>query len=469
MPFLLLIIPVACIFILNLPRHETGGKIAPWVVGAVCLAQAGIAVTRGLPFWLRVPTALKLPIHVSLNVDYITAVILFTIALVAAVATVVALNYSPRRRQNFGSLTLMLMAGMNGVVMTDDLFTLYIFIEITSVTTFILISMEKNENALEGAFKYLVLSGVATAFMLAANMIIFMRTGSLSFSDVGVALSSGSPVIKAALVFYIAAFCVKAGVVPFHGWLPGAYKAAPNAVSVLLAGIITKVSGVYVVIRLVGGIFSGIAAPGHAFMFLGALSIVAGAFAAIGQKNMKQMLAWSSISQVGYIILAAGLGTKLALAGALLHFFNHATFKSLLFVNAASVEEQCGTSDMENLGGLGEEMKVTGWTSVIGFLSAAGVPPLSGFWSKLLIIMALCASGQWFYAALALLMSIVTLAYFLILQRRVFFGKIREGLEEIRESRASLQSISVVLAALIAAVGLLFPAVIAVMHKYGLA
>ena len=468
MPLLFLIIPVVCIFILNLPRREAGGRIAPWVLGAVCLLQALFAATSGLACWRGVSNALALPVPVSLSVDYISAIVLFTIALVAAAATVVGLNGDLRRRQSLGSLTLMLMAGMNGVVMVGDLFSLYVFLEITSVSSFILIAMEKKLDALEGAFKYLILSGLATASLLAANMLIFMQCGSLRFADVGVALFHTSLVVKIAIVLYVVAFCVKAGVAPFHGWLPGAYSSAPSAVSVLLAGIVTKVAGVYVIIRLMGGVFAGFVVPGRAFMILGAFSILVGAFAAIGQKNMKQMLAYSSISQIGYIILAAGLGTPLALIGALLHFFNHATFKSLLFVNAASVQEQCGSTDMENLGGLAEKMKVTGWTSVIGFLSTAGIPPLSGFWSKLLIIMALVSAGQWFYAALALLASLVTLAYFLVLQHRVFFGQLREGLEGIRESRLSLRSVSVVLAVLTIAVGLLFPLSLVIMHNYGL-
>ena len=480
MPLLFLIVPVVCIFILNLPRRTTGGRLATWVVGAACLIQAFIAVTSGQGFWRCVDHVLTLPVPVSLKVDYISGIILFTIALVAAAANVVGLGSDLRRRQSLGSLTLILMAGMNGVVMVDDLFSLYIFLEITAVSSFILIAMEKKLDALEGAFKYLVLSGLATASMLAANMLIFMRLGSLRFADVAEALSSGALItsgtllssgeltVGVALVLYVAAFCVKAGVAPFHGWLPGAYSSASSSVSVLLAGIVTKVAGVYVVIRLEHSVFAGIAAPGRAFMILGAFSIVIGAFAAIGQKSMKRILAYSSISQVGYIILAAGLGTPLALAGALLHFFNHATFKSLLFVNAASVQEQCGSDNTENLGGLSEKMKVTGWTSVIGFLSTAGIPPLSGFWSKLLIIMALIAAGHWGFAALALLMSVVTLGYFLVLQHKVFFGRLREGLEGIREGRISLISVSLVLAVLTVAAGVLFPVVLVIMHNSGL-
>jgi len=434
-------------------------------VGAACVLQAAMAAVSRLPFWMALDNTYRLPDSIPLNIDYISAIILFTIALVASASNAVGLNGDNRRKLNLGSLTLILMTGMNGVVMVRDLFSLYIFLEITAVSSFILISMNKEIFALEGAFKYFILSALATAAMLSANALLFMQTGSLRFADVGAALASGNSAVTIALIFYVSAFCVKAGAVPFHGWLPGAYSAAPDAVSVLLAGIVTKVSGVYIVIRLMGSLFNGLAAPGRAFMVLGALSIVIGAFGAIGQKSMKRMLAYSSISQIGYIILAAGLGTPLALVGALLHFFNHAVFKSLLFVNAAAVQEQAGSTDLDSLGGLAEKMKVTGWTSVVGFLSTAGVPPFSGFWSKLLIIMALCAAGQWFYAALALLMSLVTLGYFLIMQHKVFFGLLREGFEELKESRASLRNTAITLASISTLAGLLFPVLLVIIYR----
>ena len=203
-------------------------------------------------------------------------------------------------------------------------------------------------------------------------------------------------------------------------------------------------------------------------MVLGALSIVVGALAAIGQKDMKRMLAWSSISQVGYIVLGAGLGTPMAVAGALLHFFNHATFKSLLFVNSAAVEEQAGTREIDKLGGLASKMKITGGTSVVGFLSTAGVPPLSGFWSKLLIIAALWGAGQHAFAAIALGASILTLGYFLILQRNVFFGKLKEGLEGVREGGARYTVPALILAGVTVFVGVFFPFVMQFMISNGL-
>jgi multicomponent Na+:H+ antiporter subunit D len=259
------------------------------------------------------------------------------------------------------------------------------------------------------------------------------------------------------MALFVVALCVKAGVAPFHGWLPDAHASAPNAVSVLLSGVVIKVAGAYLIIRLMDEIFAELPLASLALMTLGAFSIAVGAFGAIAQTDMKRVLAFSSVSQMGYIVLAAGLGTKLALMGAVVHIVNHAMFKSLLFVNAAAVKEQTGTTELAALGGLTERMPVTGWTSVIGLLSAAGLPPTSGFWSKLLIIMGLFMAGQWVFAAIALVMSVVTLAYLLMLQRNVFFGQLRAGLEELQEARKGLSITALTLAAMTTVIGLAFP------------
>jgi multicomponent Na+:H+ antiporter subunit D len=169
------------------------------------------------------------------------------------------------------------------------------------------------------------------------------------------------------------------------------------------------------------------------------------------------MLSYSSISQVGYIILGVGSGSILGVAGAALHIFNHAAFKSLLFVNSAAVESQLGSRDMDKMGGLAKQMPITGWTSVIGSLSCAGIPPLAGFWSKLIIVIALWLAGYKTYAVIAVLGSVLTLAYFLSLQRRVFFGKLNEEFKNIKEAGFNLTFPAVMLAALIVVLGILTP------------
>jgi multicomponent Na+:H+ antiporter subunit D len=182
--------------------------------------------------------------------------------------------------------------------------------------------------------------------------------------------------------------------------------------------------------------------------------VVVGALAAIGQRDFKRMLAYSSISQMGYILLGVGSGTTIGAAGAIFHLLNHAVFKSQLFVNAAAVEQRVGTTDMEKMGGLTARMPYTGITSVLALLSTAGVPPLAGFWSKFFIIFGLWMGGHRSSAFVAVLASILTLGYLLLMQRRVFFGRLARGLEGVREARLGIVLPAVALAILTIAFGL---------------
>ena len=516
MPIIFLLIPLLGIFALNLPPRSLSRRVSPWLVGAICVVQFGLAATAQMAFWQSVELPLPSLLSGRLSVDLITQVMLCTIAMVTLAANAVGFDGEDRKIVLARSLMLVLVIGMDGIVLLRDLFTIYIFLEITAVACFVLIAIDRKAEALGGAYKYFILSGLATFALIVANALVFMRTGSLTFESVNNAFQAHDTVVSAALVLYVVAFCVKAGVAPFHGWLPDAHGSAPNAVSVLLSGVVIKAGGAYLALRMVSEVFvkqvasstyeltgslsgdltgmlslepisglsggvslepiSNLAAipvglptlAGQVFMALGAFSIVVGAFAAMSQPDMKRVLAFSSVSQMGYIIMAAGLSTRLAVIGALIHIINHALFKSLLFVNAASVKEQTGTVELAKLGGLAEKMPVTGWTSVIGMLSAAGIPPLSGFWSKLLILIALVNAGQWAYACIALLMSVATLGYFLILQRKVFFGQLREGLEQLRESRPSLMATSLALSLATVFLGLLFPLVLLAMQNFGM-
>ena len=182
-----------------------------------------------------------------------------------------------------------------------------------------------------------------------------------------------------------------------------------------------------------------------------------GAFLALTQKNMKRMLAYSSVSQMGYIVLALGGDLRLGIVAAGLHFFNHAISKSQLFINAAAIERELGTLDMDEMGGIGSRMPVTAGTTAVASLSIAGLPPLAGFWSKLLIVLALWNAKEYGFAAVAILASLVTLAYFLSLQRRVFFGKREERWAKVRETAPGLLVPAVFLALITIALGIGFP------------
>jgi len=364
-----------------------------------------------------------------------------------------------RERFNFVNLTLIAMAGINGILMVTDLFSLYVYIEVTAVASFILISLHRGKDALEGAFKYLVLSAAASVLMLLSIAGLLLLCGSVSFDAVHRTLSGGPAgrLAMIAVALFTGGAFIKGGLAPFHGWLPDAYSAAPAAVSVLLAGIVTKTAGVYTALRVAASVF-GFTAPLQALLLAaGTVSMLVGALVALNQGDFRRMLAYSSISQMGYIIAALGTGTVLGMAGALFHLFNHAVFKTQLFVNAAAVEQQTGTRDMNRLGGLGSRMPVTSGTSIAAFLSTAGIPPLAGFWSKLIIIMALWQSGHPVYAAVAVIASCITLGYFLLLQRKMFFGKIAAEWSGIREAGAGFLVPALLLSAVTVALGVAYP------------
>ena len=394
----------------------------------------------------------------KLSVDLFSAVTLFTIGLIALISLMVSRASLNNSKFSYFNLLLLIVAGMNGLTMVTDIFSLYVFVEAVSVASFILIAINKHSNELEGAFKYYMLSAIATILMLTAIGLLFLCAGGTGFDVVAacVAQQGGQAGVIAALVLFTAGLLIKSGVVPFHTWVPDAYSAAPAPVSVLLAGIVTKVSGVYVLMRVYRDVFLNNPAVGNVLFALGLASVLIGALAAIGQDDFKRMLAYSSISQIGYIMLGLATGSPLGFIGALFHFFNHATFKSLLFVDAAAIETQTGTRSMEHMGGLASRMPVTGVSSIIAFLSTAGIPPLSGFWSKLLIVIALWRVSP-VLALTALVASILTLTYFLIMQKKVFFGNPTAETAQVTEAGKEVVFVEVLLSALNILAGLLFP------------
>jgi multicomponent Na+:H+ antiporter subunit D len=184
--------------------------------------------------------------------------------------------------------------------------------------------------------------------------------------------------------------------------------------------------------------------------------MIAGALLAIGQEDIKRMLAYSSISQIGYIVFALGIATPLALLGAVFHLFNHAIFKSLLFLNSGAIEYATGTRDLRKMGGLNARLPVTGATSLIGSMSISGVPPLSGFWSKLIIIFAAIQSGKIGLGLIAILVSIITLAYYLKLQRYAFMGSLQDKWKDISQVPLTMKLSMAILALICIVAGVLY-------------
>jgi multicomponent Na+:H+ antiporter subunit D len=236
-------------------------------------------------------------------------------------------------------------------------------------------------------------------------------------------------------ILILSGFGLKAAIIPFHAWLPDAHSSAPSPISAMLSGVFIKAVGIYVILRLFFNMF--VVSEGMAILIttLGTLSMVIGVFLAIGQWDIKRLLAYSSISQIGYVVLSVGVGmillsrgskpevAALAIAGGIFHLINHAVFKGLLFLNAGAIEYTIGTRDLKEMGGLARSMPVTSATSFVASMSISGIPPFNGFFSKLIIIIAAIMAKFYLLAALAVIVSIITLAIFLKFQRYAFYNK----------------------------------------------
>jgi multicomponent Na+:H+ antiporter subunit D len=403
-------------------------------------------------------------VNLQVAVDGFGLFMLMVIQLVSLAVGLYSIAYMDHygAKANYYALLLVMVAGMNGLVLANDLFNVYIFLEVAAVASYALVAYGLEHDELEASFKYLMLSVVASAAILVAIAVLFGMTGGLSFAAVAEGLKTlnagGVTAVCAAL--FLMGFGLKAALIPFHAWLPDAHPSAPAPISAILSGLLIKVSGVYALTRIFFGVFGLTPALSQVLMWLGAVSIVLAAFLALGQKDLKRMLAYSSISQVGYVVLGIGLGTPLGVAGGLFHLFNHALAKGLLFLNSGSVQQATGTRNLDEMGGLAKRMPFTAGTSLVGALSIAGVPPLGGFWSKLLIIMALVQAGEGALAVIAVLAGVLTLWYYLLIQRKAFFGKLDERWKDVREAPFWMTASTVVLALLVIGVGILFAAVL---------
>jgi multicomponent Na+:H+ antiporter subunit D len=390
------------------------------------------------------------PIGIAMVLDSLTAFMLVTVNFVAFLITIYSINYMEKytSKWNFYVLFLLMLAGMNGVLITGDIFNLFVFLEIASVASYALVAFGTEGEELEASFKYLVMSTVGSLFILLGIAFIYSYTSTLNMADITFILTQKGmgKITLFVSVLFIMGFGLKAALVPFHAWLPDAHPSAPAPISAMLSGVLIKSLGVYALARIFYNVFGMNATFSHIFMFLGTLSIMVGVLLAIGQFDLKRLLAYHSISQIGYVFLGIGIGTPLGILGGLFHLFNHSVFKSLLFLNSGAVEYATGTRDLNAMGGLNQKMPVTAGTSLFASMSIAGIPPFNGFFSKLIIIFAAVQANRIGYASWAVLGSILTLASFMKIQKFAFFGKVNEKLVNVEEVPLFMQGAMIILA-----------------------
>ncbi|MFC1753174.1 complex I subunit 5 family protein [Thermoproteota archaeon] len=377
------------------------------------------------------------PIGINLVLDGLSSFMLIIISLVSFMATLFSVKYMEMytSKLRYYSLFLIMVAGMNGVVLTGDLFNLFVFLEIASIASYALVGFGCFHEELEASFKYLVLGSVASTFVLLGIAVAYASFGTLNMAHISMLMQGAGmgSVPMFVLALFIVGFGLKAALVPFHAWLPDAHPSAPAPISAMLSGVVIKAIGVYALVRIIFNVFGLTPLLSQVLMILGVISMIVGVFLAVGQWDIKRLFAYHSISQIGYVVLGIGLGTPLGILGGLFHLANHSIFKSLLFLNAGAVEYTTQTRDLKKMGGLREKMPVTSTTSFIASLAIAGIPPFNGFWSKLIIILACVMANRIGFAMWAVLGSIMTLASFLKVQKFGFFGKLPETLKDIRE------------------------------------
>jgi multicomponent Na+:H+ antiporter subunit D len=400
-----------------------------------------------------------IPLGIALVLDNVAVLMLLTVNLIAFVSTVYSVQYMDKftSKVRFYSLFLLMVTGMNGLVLTGDLFNLFVFLEIASIASYALVAFGCRREELEAAFRYVVLGGVASTFILLAIGIVYALTGTLNMAQIAMTIGTDFKAIHVFVIgLFITGFGIKAALVPFHTWLPDAHPSAPTPISAMLSGVVIKTLGVYAMARVLFNVIGITPMVSTVLLVLGALSIMVGVLLALGQDDIKRTLAYHSISQIGYVVLGIGLGTRLGIAAGLFHLMNHAVFKSLLFLNAGSIEYATGTRDYNKMGGLKAKMPVTAATSMIASMSISGIPPFNGFWSKLFIIVAAVQAERYGFAVWAVVGSILTLASFTKLQKRAFYEEPKEAYATAREAPAFMQASMIVLAVLCIAMGILW-------------
>lgn len=367
---------------------------------------------------------------------------------------------------NYYTLFLMLSGSVLGLVLSGDLFNMFVMIEIMTFTAVALTAFRNHyEGALGGAFKYLVVGSLGSTSVLIGIALIYSQLHTLNLAQIAALLpTASSPVILIAFAFLFVGFGSKAFLFPFHPLAADAHAVAPASISLMISGVLTK-CGVYGIIRLCYCLYQNMDQPFVQYFVtgVGVISMFVCVTMAFNQHNFKRLLAFHSISQVGYVITVIGLGSALGMSAGLFHAMNHTIFKGLLFLTAGAVQHATGSLDLDELGGLSKKMPGTCALFLIGAASISGLPPFNGFASKWMIYQATFQkageTGNFFFVVVcvaALITSVLTLASFIKVAQSVFFGQLNPKFANTREVSLGMRIPMWILAALCILPGL-FP------------
>ena len=451
-PVLILLAPFFAAIAVSLLGGRWAGVCLPLVLGAlsfslaVSIALLGPVAADGevvynLGGWPR-------PFGIEFRIDALNAILLVvinTVSLLTAIYSIrAAAAENPDKRPQFYTLFLLLITGLLGMSLTGDAFNLYVLLEVSSLTSYALIAMS-SRRAVLASFNYIIMGTMGASFYLLGVGYLYIQTGSLNMVDIGEILRQtdlyGSKTILVAFMLILVGVWIKMAFFPLHGWLPNAYAYAPSSAGCVLAPLVTKVT-IYVMIRLMMTVFG----PEYVFAYLGwshvvvwmaVLAIVAGSILALAQINLKKMLTYLIVAEVGYMVGGVWLANETALVGAFYHVVSDAFMTLCLFLAAGAIIYKTGKNTIPEMRGLFRKMPWTMAGFVVAGLSMIGIPPTCGFFSKWYLISGAIEVGHWGYVAALLFSSLINAILFFRIFEVAYFSKSdSHGHEERAEAEA---------------------------------
>ncbi len=448
---LVVVVPLLCSFLCFVL-----GRFLRRVPFYLALGASGFASVASLAVFLSVLQHVPIryflggwlpPWGIEYRVDGLNAFMLLLVSGVSLLVTIYSKDNVPAEIKgevtSFYTVYILLVTGLLGIVVTGDVFNLYVFLEISSLAAYTLIAAAEGR-ALLASFNYVIMGTVAACFYLLGVGYLYIMTGSLNMADLARLLPSlyHNPVVVIALAFFVVGLAIKVALFPLHTWLPDAYAYAPSTTSVIIASLMGKV-GLYVLIRLLFSLFD----PRYLLQdlpvlpmlsWLGAMAIIMGSLFALSQLDFKRMLAYSSVAQIGYVVLGMGMANSIALTGALLHVINHAVMKGGLFMAAGAIIQTTGKRQITDFHYLHRRMPFTMAALLLGALSMVGIPPTCGFFSKWYLILGAVKKGNLLFVGVILISSLLNALYFFRVLEYVFFKPLSEGSIKRREAPTTM-------------------------------
>lgn len=383
------------------------------------------------------------PYGISLVGDMLSAIMVVLTGMMAVAIAIFSLSSASESHERFGYYPLMhlLLAGVAGSFLTGDIFNLFVWFEVMLIASFALLILGGERAQMEGAVKYVTLNLLSSAIFLSAIGLLYGITGTLNMADVAVKLQAAehTGMVDVIAVMFMISFGIKAAAFPLFFWLPASYHTGPVAVSALFAGLLTKV-GVYALFRVFTLIFNQNPEFTHEILLWVAVgTMLTGVLGAAAQFEFRRILSFHIVSQIGYMILGLALFTPLAIIGGVFYIMHHIIVKTNLFLVSGITHRLLGTYDLKRLGGLYKARPFLSILFLIPALSLAGIPPLSGFFAKFVIIKAGIEVEAWFVTFIALLVGLLTLYSMVKIWNEVFWKKLPEGIDPtpLKEGKTS--------------------------------